>query len=440
MSENRVSRRKFLQGTGAAGVAGLVVGGAAGAALGGGGGGESGGSTAKAGVTGRPIKIGSALPLTGPLAAEGEEARRGSIMAVEEINAAGGLMGHPIEHLIVDMGDTSPDKVKTAYSRLIDRDKVDALIISYLFASGPDFDIVSAAGIPYVHHNALSDSTELVRKNFDKYWMIFQDDPTERAHGVGFIPILKNIEQSGQWKPRNKSIFIITDNTAYATKIATTMRDAIAKEGWEVLAFKKVVSPFTEWEPILGDIRRSNPDVIFNTDYAVGDVAAFQNQFMQNPTKSLMYQQFVPSTPEYLKLTGERSNGVIWATVQGLLEDDLGTAFAERYEKRWGDPPGGSTGPAIYDSIFIYADAVRRAGGPDDRKRVADEFRKTIYRGTTGSHSYDQKSNVTLSYPSETSDPSLGMPHLYYQIRDGRHRAMSPLPYSDAKFELPPWF
>ena len=47
--------------------------------------------------------------------------------------------------------------------------------------------------------------------------------------------------------------------------------------------------------------------------------------------------------------------------------------------------------------------------------------------------------NVALSYPSETPDPSLGNPYLFYQIFDGKHRAISPDPYIEAEFKPAPW-
>jgi len=361
-------------------------------------------------------------------------------MAIEEINAAGGLLGRHLQQFTADIGDTSPDKVKSAYASLADQHNVDVILTPYLFASGPDFDVVSKAQIPYFHHNALSDSVDLVKSNFDKYWMIFEDDPTEHAHGIGFIPILDRIIASGKWKPRNHKIYIVTADNAYSTKIANTMSAAISTKGWNVVALDKVVSPFTEWGPILAKIRQADPDVIFNTDDVVGDVAAFQNQFAQNPTKSLMYQQYAPSVPEYLTLTGAKSTGVIWATVQGLLKDDVANAFSARYQKRWNAAPGGSTAPAIYDSTYIYANAVLQAGGPENRRKVADNIRKMIYRGATGAHSFLPTDNHVPAYPTEQPDPGLGMPHLYYQIRGGKHQAISPAPYIDAEFELPPWF
>jgi branched-chain amino acid transport system substrate-binding protein len=446
VEQKSISRRRFIEGASVAGTGGLLLGGAAGLLFGGG---DEQVSAVK-GASTAPINVGTPLPLTGPLAGDGEEGRRGSILAVEEINAAGGIYGRPIKQHIVDMGDTSPDKVRTAYSLLVERNQVEAIVMSYLFASGPDFDIVRRAGIPYIHHNALSDSVDLVAREFDKYWMVFQDDPTEKPHGVGLFGVLAQLQTAGTWKPRDRSVFIVTSDSAYSTKIAARMNEESARRKWTVAGFEKVVSPFTQWGPILQKIRDTNPDVIFNAGLNVGDIAAFQNQFMASPTKSLMYQQYVPSIPEYLELTGRKSEGVIWATVQGLLDDNPvgngadgfeapGAAFTRRFTKRWGESPGGSTAPAIYDSFHIYANAVREAGGPEDRRRVADRIRSTVYRGATGAHSFDPANNCARSYPTEVSDPSLGMPHVYYQVRDGAHIAISPEPYVTGEFRPPPW-
>ncbi len=63
-------------------------------------------------------------------------------------------------------------------------------------------------------------------------------------------------------------------------------------------------------------IRNNTPGIVFS-DYAPGGRSAFIKQFRQNPTRSLVYEQYAPSIPEYLDLAGDAANGVLWATHRG---------------------------------------------------------------------------------------------------------------------------
>ncbi|MDX6588265.1 MAG: branched-chain amino acid transport system substrate-binding protein, partial [Solirubrobacterales bacterium] len=198
--------------------------------------------------------------------------------------------------------------------------------------------------------------------------------------------------------------------------------------------------PFTEWGPILEKIRRTDPDLAFNTDFAVGDLAAFQNQFVENPTNTLSFGQFGPGLPEYYELTGKNSTGVLWATVKGLLRDKIGSDFAQRFNTRWKAKPGLTTEAIVYDSMNIYFDAVSRANGPEDRRKVCDEIRNIVWRGVCGPSTFNNNRQTTPSYPTEEKDPSLGTPHLYIQLRDGKQEILSPSTYATSKFELPAWF
>ncbi|MGH7966718.1 MAG: ABC transporter substrate-binding protein [Candidatus Binatia bacterium] len=442
MDDRRVSRRRFLQGTAAAGAGGLIIGGGVGAALGATLSGE--GDEVEAGgsgeASGPPIKIGHPFPLTGPLAADGEEAQRTTTLAVEEINDRGGICGRSVEQVFADVGDLSPDKLRAAFTKLTAQDNVDCIIASYFYAPGPDMDVVADAEVPYIHHSAQSPYSEAVSDDPERYWMVFHGVAWEFPHGEGLIPVLDQIEATGNWRPRNRRAFIITSDNTYSTNIATIMRDTIREQGWDVAGFEQIVAPFTEWGPILENIRRTDPDLIFNTDFDVGDIAAFQIQFVQNPTNSLMYQQFAPSLPEYYELTGDRSTGVIYATLKGVLRDEIGRAFIERFTNRWDVAPGAGTAGIVHDSMWMYFEAVARAQGPEDRRRVAEELRGMIWRGVCGASTFNPENQTTPEYPTEEPDLSLGTPHLYIQLRDGQHEILSPETYATTQFEPPPWF
>jgi branched-chain amino acid transport system substrate-binding protein len=188
---------------------------------------------------------------------------------------------------------------------------------------------------------------------------------------------------------------------------------------------------------LLSGVRDNPPSVLFTTDYNPADNAAMAKQLASDPIPSLVYQQYGPSVPEYLELAGEAANGIIWATVLGLLPDAIGNDFRARYEAKFGQQPGWANAGGVYDTTWVWAKAVALAGDPKDYQKIAAITEGSIHRGVTGGISF--VNHAGQQYPSQTNDPSLGQPHIIVQIQNGEHKVISPAPYTSGEFQIPPW-
>ena len=76
-------------------------------------------------------------------------------------------------------------------------------------------------------------------------------------------------------------------------------------------------------------------------------------------------------------------------------------------------------------------------------EKVAAQLKRIAYRGVNGSVAYHPVWQSAIPYPDLSSDPSLGMPHLFFQIKDWEKQErilISPPPYNTGDFFLPPWF
>ena len=114
------------------------------------------------------------------------------------------------------------------------------------------------------------------------------------------------------------------------------------------------------------------PSILFTTDYNPADNAAMAQQWVATGgSPTLIYQQYGPSVPEYLELAGDAANGIIWATVLGVLPDKIGNDFRGRYEAKFGMPPGWANAGGCYDIVWTWAKAVALAGDPQDYRKVA---------------------------------------------------------------------
>jgi len=430
-TQREVTRRSILAGAAAA-VGGLVVGGIAGSALtpksSGGGAAGSRGS----------LKVVGIYPTGGVIASDGKEMANGVKMAVDEINKRGGLIGYHLDYVEIDDKDSNTDQITTAFNRAVSVEKPDVIFSGYHLASGPEFDIVANAGLLYYNVNTQVAWVTRYTGNPSKYWGIFQCDPTEFWYGQGFAYWVDGALNQGLLNVRAKTCSIISGKSAYGTVIATGFEEQIKKLGWSVVT-KDGVSEGSvpDWGPVLSAVKQAAPSVLFTSDFSPADDAAMAKAWAATPTKTLVYQQYGPSVPEYLTLAGPAANGIVWATVLGLLPDKIGNDFRARYQAKFGAQPGWANAGGCYDEVMVWAEAVARAGNPKDYRAVAKATESVIWRGTTGSISFEN--HAGRQFPAGTADASIGQPHIIVQIQDGQQKVVSPTPFTSGTFVLPSW-
>jgi branched-chain amino acid transport system substrate-binding protein len=437
-AQSGMTRRELVV-SGGVGVAGLAIGGLVGYGLAPKNSGTSGTSTA-----GAPLKIGAAYPLTGPYAGDGAQMKMGLEMGIAQINAQGGLLGRPLSAEFGDIEDLSTDKVVNAVQRVLSGNPA-ALFMGYTTTGSAEYPAIVQAGIPAFHNNTLKDNADWVAKDLATRGSIFQICPTEIPYGPGFANLVAGLQDSKKWTPSSKTAAIVTSLDAYSVNISNQFKQSVEKDGWKVTLFEKVNAPLSEWGPILAKIRQNPPGIVFFADYIVGDLASFTKQFRSDPTPSLLYEQYGPSVPEYLKLTGDAANGVIWSTVIGILPDAIGKQYAVDYEAKFKEKPGLSLAGAQRDAVFLWWSAAARAGGPDDHAKVISMVKSNQYRGVCGTYSFAPTDLTAISYPGSgdpniyTNDSSLGMPNLTFQIQNLQQVLIYPDPYTQGAFQLPPW-
>ncbi len=395
------------------------------------------------------IPIGSMVPLTGPSAADGREFRNGMILAADEINQRSGLLGKRIDLHFEDTGTQSAVEVVRAANRLIDTHRVHAIINGYNIGSqNSEYEVIADAGIIYIHHNTLLQHHDTVMSDQERYFGCFMGDPAEYWYGQGFIKFISWLRDSGQWEPRNKRISIISGNKPYSVVIANAMASASPQFGWELTSRPIVVgSPTNNWDAILSDIRAVDPGVLAITQFYSGDLARFQLKFMEDPIPSLLYLQYGALHKTFTDIVGERANGVIVGTVIGLPRDEMGKSFARKYRDRFGPTSTPEVGCQPYTSLHHYAIAAAIAGqtgGPgtfEANRAVAKCLMNYTYRSVSGTIRMHPTWQAAVPYPDAVHDPSLGLPHLFYQVRgpDQTQALIAPEPYADSQFELPPW-
>lgn len=397
---------------------------------------------------GEAIPVGQAAPLTDFAAADGVEFKNGLTLACEEINALGGILGRPLEPYFEDtkqMGDATNVQ---AVQRLIDRHSVHAVLNGYNIGSGAAIqDVIADSGIIYVHYDTTIGHNNLIKSDPKRYFGSFQGDPAEYWYGPGFLKFVAQLEEAGSYKRANNKMAVILSAGVYAANIANAIKEKAAEFGWEISLFETVNVPISEWGPTLAKIRQDPPAVIAVTHFLPADLAQFMVQFVPNPTNSLIYMQYGPSIPAFRDIAKDASKGVLYATVVGALQDEIGTDFEKRYKAKFGENAGHNSGAQSYDGAWVWATAAALAGGSgepgneDQNRKVADRMRNMIWRGVTGTTRFIKDEQAAYTYPTQVKDSSLGMPHQFLQIQDPAKGGLliAPSPYDTTKFMLPPW-
>ncbi len=382
------------------------------------------------------IKIGLLAPLTGPAAADGEEFVRGVEWAIEEANANGGVAGHTFEIEIADVKDQSAANVSSAAERLIGTDGVEVILTGYASLSMFEVDLMAEAGMPYIAAGPSSSFAGITAQAIDDYWCCYSYTASFKGYETDVRPAVEALAESGAFEIRDRAVAIISSDNAYSKTISEGMKVSFTEGGWNIVVDELV--PFGEvgdWRAILARVRETNPDLVINTDYLPGNSALFLNQFLEEPTDSLMFLQYAPSVPEFVTLTGENSAGVLYNLINAPLDSDgwpRGQELMDTYEAKFG-LESGVYGVGLYEMTNFYFEALAEVSDPTDRKAIAAAIGQIKRPTVAGNLEFDPETHVAL----QSNDH---IPVSFWQLQEGGARVLiEPGKYANGEFLTPPW-
>jgi len=327
-----------------------------------------------------PIKIGMPYYMTGAMARDGVEIKRGTVMAVEEINSAGGLLGRPLEIVEADLINCAPEDVTTAYNLLMAAG-VDVNIAGY-FLGPVGVHTFGKSDVPLLNASAQQLSLDAVLENKEEYWNIFDGAGGERGYEESFTSLTELLP----YEYPNKKVAILTTDFGYSIAITDYFREDAIEAGWEIVLDE--IHPFgnTEYGVQLAKIREEKPSLIAFTTVHGAEVISFFTDFIEDPIDSIIWAQYVVSIPEFTEVMGEKSNGVFGSGSYPPEAD----AWDEKYLARWGEVKTGAFyGPFNYDAVHIWAEAVKRVGDPTDYRAICQAFIDYPYEGWCGRFVFD---------------------------------------------------
>jgi branched-chain amino acid transport system substrate-binding protein len=389
-----------------------------------------------------PIIVGIPAAQSGPVGvADHQDWTNGALMAIEDINADGGVLGRPLEAKIIDLDMLTPEGNVAGIQALIEGGS-HAIASAFTIIPQPAMDTAAPSGIPYVHGNTSSVNVELYQSDKDKYRNIFQLDVPEVWYGTGFVRFLEDLRKSGEWEPKNNKVHIVQGQISYTQLISEATQAEIAKTDgeWEVAEITDIQFPVQDWAPVIRALQESDAAAIMIDHWVAAELAAFAQQYAFDPVPgALVYLQYGPSQPEFLDLAQGAGEGMVWGTVYGVYADEKGAAFRERYRAKYPGTMGMVYTGGGYDAIQILAQAWEHVGDPSKFDEVGDFIRAMEYRGINGMYKIDPETNSGISYPNMTDDPEAGQAHLFFQIQDDQHTIIAPEAFAEQPFQKAPW-
>ena len=369
----------------------------------------------------------------------------GTTLAMEEINAAGGILGRPLKLFVTDVDKLSPESCQQAIAACVDA-KVHAISNAFLFVPIPAMDTSANYKAPYLQGNTQRAATDAFKANKTKYSHIFQTDPSEVHYGYTYPLWLEAMEAQGVWKPKNRKVHIVQEQVAYCQTISKACQVALKKSKFELAAVTDIQFPVQDWAPVIQKLKEVDAGAIMIDHWVAAEYATFCKQFVADPVKnSLVYMQYGPSQPEFLTLAGAAANGFCWSTVLGVYADEKGNAFRAKYKKRFPGIMGLVYTGNGYDIAYYLKAAWEAVGDPSKFKEVCDWVRTHPYRGVCGYMDMNNNLQESAHFPDngyEISATELekGMSQLYVQVQNVEHKIIFPNEISESKLQPAPWW
>lgn len=384
----------------------------------------------------KPIKVGVPIPLTGSMAYDGQQMRNAAIMAIEEINAAGGLVGRQLEPIFFDTKELLAETFALAAEELIEKQKVDVLVCGYGGEAG--VDTFGKYDVPFFHGEASEfNVAELVAKNPAYKENVFTVGDTSLHHGPALFDAMLEMSKKAGYTFPNKKVAVIRGTWTAIQQLTEGMVQRAEELGWKAGFVMDAPEGTREWGGVIMRIRALKPAIIIFNVWDVTAMAQFRDQFNEAPTQSLLFMGEGMAAPEYVIMRGNRADGELGYTSKGDLPNALGMAWRERYSKRFNIPQkeinaaNGFQDASTYAGVMIWAEAVKKAGDPSNFKAVAKALKSNTFNSILGRHEFDENNRA----------PMAGVPCHLMQVQDGKlvTIALNDKPVEGTNIQIPSW-
>lgn len=326
------------------------------------------------------VKVGNIEPLSGPSASVGQQGKNARDMAVEEINAAGGIKSLGGAKLVMIYADSEskPEKGVAEAERLINTEKVNVLTGCWNSAvTYPTTAVAERYGIPFIVPVSVAD--KITEQGFKNVFRIAAKDSWWTRDQFTF---LKDMET--EYKIKVKKVAFVYENGDWGKGFAEQWQKLAKAGGYEVVLDEPYPSTATDLSPVVQKIKRAKPDVLMLVSNAA-DAILLTNTMAEYKVKlkAIIGSGGGHADPSFLKATGKNAR-YLFDIVE--WETDVNKPGAketnDKYKAKYGYNLAGESVDA-YLAIYMLADALERAGSLEPAK-IREALAKTNYRSGKG--------------------------------------------------------
>jgi branched-chain amino acid transport system substrate-binding protein len=296
------------------------------------------------------VKVGIVLPLTGSLAKFGEIEKQSFDMALEKINASGGVNGKKLDLLIEDTTGR-PEVGRSVVKKLITKDKV--VLIGGGYSSSVTYaaaGVCQQEGIPFLINTGSAD--KITSSGWD---YIFRLDPPASAYADALESLLSSVV-----KPN--TVAILFENSPFGTSGTKAFEKTCKKLGFKVLLKEGYEPGGIDFKPVLVKVKELDPDIVYMVSYGM-DASLLMKQAKELKLTPKMFIGGAAdfTLPEFQENAGVASDKVISPTLwhqvlpfPGAM--DYYNEFKAKYNKSVD-----YHGAEAYAACYVIADVLKRA-------------------------------------------------------------------------------
>lgn len=333
------------------------------------------------GGKGDTIKIGTIQPISGAISAFGTQSRDAVNMAVEEINAKGGVLGKTLE-VVVEDDEATPEKTVNAFKKLVTQDKIIGLVGA--LTSKCSLAITREAQQRKIVMISPTSTNDTVTDAGD---YIFRACYNDSFQGVV-------VAQFAYDTLKGKKAAIIFDNTNdYSKGLKDNFKKKFEELGGTITAEEAYATGDADFKAQLTKIKGTNPDVLFIPDY-YNTVSLIAKQVRSQGITIPML-----GADGWDEITNNAGDEVIDCYYSNHYSPDADDAevkeFVKKYNEKFGMTPNALAALA-YDATYILVDAINKAGSADPEK-IKAAMMETNKKFVTGQIKFNEFRNPVKS-------------------------------------------
>jgi branched-chain amino acid transport system substrate-binding protein len=329
-----------------------------------------------------PIKIGQFASLTGKEASLGQSSNKGTMMAIDDLNAAGGVLGRPLL-LVTEDTQSKPGETATVVKKLISRDKVVALLgevaSSRSLEAAP---IAQAAKVPMI--SPASTNPKVTETGA----YIFRTCFIDPFQG----PVMARFAR--EHLKAKRVALVVSNSSAYSIGLAKFFRESFVANGGTIVLEQKYSEGDKDFKAQLTAIKAAGVDAVFNPGY-YNEGALIVRQARDLGLTLPIFGADSWEAEALIQLGGKAMEGAYLCSHYSPEDPSPRVQnFVAAYKKRFGSTPD-SNASLGYDSVLVLVDAIRRAG-TTERNALREAIATTRdFMAVTGKITIDSQRNAS---------------------------------------------